>query len=307
MLFNRPATLVFIDTQSTLEPTEEMLDIVLSPAFYWCKRLSLPVKYLREVKQLLPSIFEETLPEGTYSYTAYSDGDDYVAFAYSDKMILDMLAQKGVKSSQINRVYFAQSEFDTLDTAVKLDDSAVMMAEKGVVIKVPSALTASAAAMNLEGHKLSRNNIELARYAHIADRKSLMLFASFMVVLTLLYTSEWLIVASKTSKISVEQSGVYAEHGLKSTRLQNEAVLKKLEKRYERQMALRAVSAKLLGVRLLKDEKIHSFERKGNSVYVSYAVASQKRANALKKGLAKEGMTIKDSYKKGILQLEVSL
>ncbi len=307
MLFNRPATLVFIDTQSTVEPTEEMLDIILSPAFYWVKRLSLPVKYLREVKQLLPSVFEETLPEGTYSYSAYSEGDEYLAFAYSDKMILDMLAEKGVKASQINRVYFAQSEFDRLDGTVKLDDSAVMMVEKGVVIKVPSIVSTSSAALDMTGHKLSKQSIELARYAHIADRRSLMLFASFMVVLALLYTSEWLIVASKTSQISDEQSEVYAKYGLKSTRLQNEAVLKKLEKRYERQMALRAVSSKLLGVTLQKDEKVHAFEHKGNSVHVSYAVASQKRADALKAELKKAGLAVKESYKKGILQLEVSL
>ena len=60
----------------------EKVNVILSPSLYWVKKLSLPVKYVREVKKLLPSIFEDTLPKGNYNYTAYKSGEDFFGFEH---------------------------------------------------------------------------------------------------------------------------------------------------------------------------------------------------------------------------------
>ncbi|MDQ7066925.1 MAG: hypothetical protein Q9M40_02365 [Sulfurimonas sp.] len=72
----------------------EKVSIILSPSLYWVQKLSLRVKYVREVKKLLPSIFEDMLPAGQYSYSAYKRGDDFFIFAYEDKAILKLLQDK---------------------------------------------------------------------------------------------------------------------------------------------------------------------------------------------------------------------
>ena len=85
MKFNTQLKTLFLDPHSEIEHTDEKVNIILSPALYWVKRQTLPVKYIRDAMKLLPSIFEESVPEGHYSYSAYKDGDTFVLFAYDDK------------------------------------------------------------------------------------------------------------------------------------------------------------------------------------------------------------------------------
>lgn len=307
MVFSRQGRVVFIDTDTVVEPTEEMLDIILSPSYYWVKRLQLPVKSVREVKKLLPSIFEDTLPEGKYSYDAYSEGESYIAYAYSDKEILNALGTKGIKPSQINRVYFAQSEFDTLEGAAKLGEEHVMTVQNGIVVKLPALFAPDAPELTLEEHKLSRSDIELTRYAHIADKKSQLLFAAFMGILIALFVSEWFIVTSKTATIEAEASEVFSSYGLKNTRLQNESVLKRLESDYARQMKLRSVTEKLLDVTLQKSEKVIMYELKGEKLVAEYLVDSEARAKAVIIELKRDALYFKERYNDGKLHVEVAL
>jgi hypothetical protein len=88
MKFRRDTTTLFLDPASKeqlIYDTSKKVNIILSPSLYWVKKMSLPVTNVREVKKLLPSIFEDSLPVGHYSYTAYKHGEDFMLFAYEDK------------------------------------------------------------------------------------------------------------------------------------------------------------------------------------------------------------------------------
>ena len=69
--FRSKAKAFFVDVNSPSYLLEAPVNVILSPSMYWVKRVTLPVKYLYEVKSLIPSLFEENLPEGKYSYSAY--------------------------------------------------------------------------------------------------------------------------------------------------------------------------------------------------------------------------------------------
>ena len=306
MAFNTKAKTVFIDTDSPIIVSEEQLDIVLSPAYYWVKRVTLPVKYLREVKKLLPSLFEDILPEGKYSYTAYRDGDAYMIFAYNDKAILDALSDKGIKSAQIRRIYFAQSEFSDLERPVSLGDD-ILVQQEGVIVKLPSLFAEGAVPMHLEGHKCSSHNVVLARYAHIADKSSLIWFMSFMVVLILLFGVEWGITNTKTAQIEAENSGVFEKYKLKSTMIQNEAVLQRLEKRYGEQVKIRTISKAVLGLRLGQGEKLERLDILESKVVVEISTASSGRVKALAMQLKRAGLNFKEQFSDSLLRLEMAL
>ena len=97
--FRSKADAFFVDTDSPACTLEGPVNVILSPSMYWVKRVKLPVKYLREAKSLIPSLFDENLPEGKYSYSAYKDGDSFLIFAYNDKEVLDRIAEKGIPSA----------------------------------------------------------------------------------------------------------------------------------------------------------------------------------------------------------------
>lgn len=290
MLFKNDAQTVFIDTATEPLQTEATLDIILSPAFYWVRRQKLPVRFLREAKKLAPSIFDDILPEGQYSYTAYKDGDAYLLFAYSDKEILQTLATKGIKPAQIKKVYFAQSEFDTLEVPLSIDDESVLGVHEGMVVKLPAALCEAGDSFDLATHKCSSHTVDLSRYAHIADRKSMIRFGSFMAVLTVLFAAELGIVTQKTETLQSQRDDLFAKYDLKRTMVQNEAILKRLNARYEEQTKLRKALFTMMQVRLGKKEYISKVEHKDNAIKVVYTVRSKARAGAVSAELKLGGL-----------------
>ncbi len=113
--FRSKAKAFFVDVDSPSYHLDESVNVILSPSMYWVKRVTLPVKYLREVKSLIPSLFEENLPDGKYSYSAYKDGDSFLIFAYNDKEVLDLL-------NRMRELYVFDVRKRVLKTAVFVDE-----------------------------------------------------------------------------------------------------------------------------------------------------------------------------------------
>lgn len=308
MGFNKTAQPLFIDLHTSVESgEEELFDLILSPSLYWVKRVSLPVKSLRDVKRLLPSLFEDTIPEGKYSYYAYEDQEAYLVFAYDDKKILDLLAKTGIASEQINEVYFAQSEFQEAEKAISIDENCVLDVQDRVVVKIPDTLVSSLEPLQLQEHSFSEHGIELARYTHIATTKSLVQFAVFMGALISIFALDWIVSTVKVSEFDAIPSELYAEHKLPATKVQNEAILATLQKQYEEQIKIRQLTAEVLNLKLQKSEYIRLYDLNGKKLSVEMKLASSKRASTVSKLLKRQNRLLKEEYKKGILRLEFEL
>lgn len=305
--FKSKARALFIDTDSPDYPLEGPVNIILSPSMYWVKRVSLPVKYLREVRALIPSLFEDNLPEGKYSYSAYRDGEEFLIFAYNDKELLDLIAEKGVASANINNVYLAQSEFDTLDAPVKISDKSVLSLQNGVVVKLPAAMAPDAAALDLEGHTFSKQTIHLTRFNQIADKKSQKVFASILGVLIVMFTSEWLITASKVSTILAKQEAVFSEHGLPSTSFQNEAIHAKLNTVFERQSRIREILNLTLAAKLKPGEQLEHIALEKSKIVIEVKCASEAAGAAALAPLKKRFKRTNTRYEDGTYFMEIPL
>lgn len=307
MLFNRPVQTVFIDTHTPPVESDATMDVILSPAYYWVKRQKLPVRYLREARKLLPSIFEDMLPEGSFSYEVYKQDDHFMLFAYSDKTILDLLHDKGVKPSQIRNIYLAQSEFDALETPLRIDGQTILAVRDGIVVKLPAAFSPESVPMDLSGHKGSPHAVTVTRYAHITGQGNMLRFGSLLGVLTLLLAVQWWIVADKTRMLEAKQAEVFARYDLKSTQMQNEAILESLESRYKSQEALRRAVQAVLGLRLAKDEHLSTFTVQGGLVKASWSIPGKERADAIAAELKKSGLNLTHRFREQTLEMEASL
>ena len=267
MDFRKTALTLFIDTHTSVDVNQgQMLNVILSPSFYWVKHLSIPVKSLSEAKKFLPSLFEDTVPKGKYSYYAYKDEDSYLIFAYDDKKILDALLEKGIHAEQINRVYFAQSEFDKLDEAIEVDEGFVLDIEDHVVIRLPKSFVESYKPLELKDHIFSERPIQLTRYAYIATQKSLKQFALFMGALIAIYMLDWVVSETKTSEFNDAPLGLYAEHDLPATTVQNEVIFQTLQERYDKQISIRQKTGKILNLELEKNEYIKLYDLQKNKL-----------------------------------------
>jgi len=235
----------------------EKLDIILSPSLYWVKKISLPVNNVREVIKLLPSIFEEFLPEGDYSYTAYKYEDEFFVFAYEDKKILKLFNDKGINSADVAGVYLAQSAFTHLEKPVKINDSQVMYAQEGVLVLTPLAWVNEYDELSLEETNLGKHKLNLQLFVSIVDKKSLYKIAAVFLALILVFVVEIFITSSKIDEINNAREELFTKYKLQSTMMQNRSTFKKYTKIYKQQTRLREEIQKLLNRKLKNSEHIN--------------------------------------------------
>ena len=308
MDFRKTGSPLFVDIHTLVNTQEEQIfDLILSPSFYWVKHITIPIKSTSELKKFLPSLFEDTVPQGKYSYYAYPDGDAYLGFAYDDKKILNLLSEKGIASEQINRVYFAQSEFQDTTEAISIDEDSVLDVEDHVVVKLPKELVKTAKPLDLDEHIFSKHAITLAKYTHIATTKSLIQFSLFMGALIAIYMLDLVVSQIKINEFESAPLELYAEHKLPETKIQNEVISETLLKQYKQQIKIREITAIILDLKLGKDEYIALYELKEKRLGVELRLDSSKKVSALLRSLKQQGLSPHEKHKNGLLTLEFAL
>lgn len=235
---------------------EERVDVVLSPALYWVKKLTLPVKYLREVKKLLPSIFEDILLAGEYNYYVYKEGESYIAFAYEDRAILELLEQKGVNASQVGDIYFAQSELGAIQTPLSIDATRALMSNEGIVVIVPLAWVESFEPLQSQMVLGSKHKITLSQFGHIIDKKTLYRLIALLSVFIIVFWIEIFTVQRHSGLVEAKKEELVSKYDLKPTMMQNNALLKKYENIHAKQIKLRDILAKVSSLKLAPDQKL---------------------------------------------------
>jgi len=310
MNFKAKHQTIFLDpnSQVTLSlQAKEKLNVVLSPSLYWVQKVSLPVKYVRDVKKLLPSLFEDILPEGSYSYSAYKSNDEFYIFAYEDKVILDTLTKQGVNVALVANVYFAQSELGDISQSKIVTQDESLYLKDGLLTMVPRSWVDSSETLNLKDIELSKHSITLQQFGHIVDNKSLYKIAAVVLVISLLILSEYIITSQKVSDIQDAKEKLFAKYKLKSTMFQNEAMFKKYNFIHKKQVNLRETVAIILGLKLNTDEKISILELKNARLNVVFSGVSKGQEQYIKKALKLKGLSFKDSFKADSWHVEIAL
>jgi hypothetical protein len=305
--FKRQFDTVFVDVNSADFELDESVNVILSPALYWVKKVTLPVKSLREVKPLLESLFEDILPEGRYSYTAYKEGDEYFIFAYEDKYILDVLAQKGIPFAKINKVYFAQSELASLEDAKKLNEEEIILVQDGVVILLPAKFSKTDEKLDLKDIDLSKHTIALKQFGHIVNEKSLYTIVALFFVMVLLVSSEYIITLNKIDKLQTQREVLFSKYKLKPTMIQNRSLLKRYERTYEAQIKLRKLMATVLSMHLKDGVRLKFVGYKNKKFKLQYMGMKKGQESYIESFFKNRGFTYSAQFKKDIWYVEFKI
>ncbi len=305
--FNQKYKIIFLDSSSSGLDIEEKVNVILSPALYWVKKLALPLKKASEAQKLLPSIFEETLPLGNYNYSVYKKGDDFFAFAYDDKMIIDELEDKGIAISNVANVYFAQSEFGFIEGAIKINETQSIFIKDDILILLPCSFVEESGDLNLDEITLSNHSITLAQFGHIVDNKSLYKIGAILVALIVLIVSELFITSSKLDDFSTKKEELFEKAKLQSTMFQNKAMLKKYTKIHTKQTRIREASSIVLSSKLKASEKLLKMTLKDKKLVAEYNLLSQGSINAIKKKLISNKIVFNIDKKKDNFIFEMKI
>jgi len=290
MNFNTKYKTYLLDPHAKRFALDEKVNLILSPSLYWVKKLSLPLKKASEAKKILPSLFEDTLPDGEYSYYVYKEGEDFFAFAYNDKEILELIEQKGLSASNIKNIYFAQSELGFIDGAKKINDTESIYNKDGIIILLPCCWIDEKGSLDLTNIEHSKHSITLTNYGHIVDLKSLYIVGAILFAFIVLLTGEYIITKQKADAIVAQKESEFTRKHLKATMFENKAILKKYTKEYTQQTKLRYAMGALLRVR---DVEIKSISLKKKSLVVLFEKLPQSAKMSLQKKLKMKKLSFK--------------
>jgi len=295
---------IFVDVNSSSFKLDKSVNIILSPSLYWVKKVALPVKSVREVKPLLESLFEENLPDGVYSYDVYKQDDEFVIFAYEDKVILNILHEKGISSAQINKVYLAQSELFKQESAKKISEDTILLVEDGIVVVLPSTFASFDEVLDVHDIKLSKNSIRLKQFSHLVNEKSLYTIAFIFFALIALVSTEYFITLKKNNISQTQRDALFIKNGLKPTMLQNRSMLKTYEKIYKSQTQLRQYMADLLSLHLKEKHKIKVITYKNKKLRVEFDGFKSGEEKYIKQQLKSKQCKFSAQYKNNIWYVE---
>ena len=305
--FNKQIDTIFLDKDSPEFMIKERVNVLISPSLYWVKKVSLPVKYVREVYALLPSLFEDILPKGIYSYSAYKSGDEFYIFAYDDKLILDTLSQKKISSSQIKNVYFAQSELSFIEKPVKINDMQSLYVKDEILMLVPSIWLKENRDLNLATLSLSKHKIILKQFSHIVNDKSLYTLIAIASVLLVLIATEYFITMDKITKTATMRDELFSKHKLKSTMFQNRAMLKKFSSIHSSQTHLRVYMGAILKIALKKERYLSLVEVKNKTLKVEFIGVKLGNESRIIRELKSKHLPFTSNVKDELLHLEFKL
>jgi hypothetical protein len=282
---------------------QQSYNIILSPTLYWVQKLSLPMKYVREVKKLLPSLFEDILPEGNYSYFAYKHDEQFIAFAYDDRAILSLLETKGIHAPSVAKVYFAQSLFDNISYALHIDTQSALIKKEGIWTQLPLTWVKEPQTISLENLEL-KHPVTLSSFTHIIDPKIFTRMSAIVLTFALLFFGEAFFMQQQTEHLLEQKSTLFEEYHLKATSMQNNALMKKYLSLHEKQTKLRQITAQLLSLKLPAQSSLTYIALKGKTLVATFNTKNSKEIFTLLRSLNLEYTTKEQTNK---LTIEVVL
>jgi hypothetical protein len=271
--------------------------VILSPEFYWVKKVKLPVKKERDALKLAPSLYEGFLPEGDYSYEVRKEGDDFIVLAYDKKRVSEALDEIFLHKKDIAEIYFAQDALRSVQECVAVNANAALSNMDSVIIQVPRACTNTEKTLYnaLDDAVLGKRKVKLSSFDNrLLSSGDLKIIALIVGMLLVAFVSEYIVYKKALSDLDTKRMQIITEHDLPRTSIQLKSIKKSLFKKFETQKAMRELLFTLSKITLKKGEYIESIEESNKEMLVKIHVLSKQREDEIKK-MFPANISIKES------------
>ncbi len=310
--FERPTGKIIFFTKNSPKYFTGDYSLILSPQFYWVKRVKLPVKSLYKAKKLAPSVFEGSLPENEeyfYEVEYEKERDTFIVIAYSKEYIYKSIREKIAPTAKIRGIYFAQYELGELKTCISIDKDISLGNVDGLLIQVPTACVQSddnvrkyLPKVNLSNKKIKIENLD-------DSSGGIENYVSYFVILGLFLLSQVFTYFAYSRDLSYydrKKDEIIAKYDLPKTSFQLNSIKKSMQKSLKEQKTIKNTMIKLDSIPLQNDEKYMDIVIKKD--IASFHIKTKKqRAEQLLAEFKKEFSVSSANFEDGILIVEVTL
>lgn len=300
---------IYYLTQNTPVQTSGQFCVILSPEFYWIKEVELPVKSVSAAKKLAESLFEGSLPSGTYAYDVSKSEKGFVLIAYDKDMISEKISETFTQDAKVSGIYFAQHEFTHLQECCGIDQYSSLINLNGLIMQVPRVCTESKKEIGsyLESITLSKHKITLNAFEDtVVEKKTVAMLAAGVALLLISNVIDWVGYANANSALEAQRSSIIAAYDLPPTSLQIKSIKDRLTKSFDTQKEIRDVLYAFNSIILKADEYIEHIEADAKVTTIVIKVMDEKRESEIKNMLAKSVKVLSSSYDNNKITLKIA-
>lgn len=307
-IFKNKSKTLFVSKTDKVEQ-RGAYSVILSPEFYWIKKVILPVKKEKEALKLAPSIYDGFLPSGEYSYEVRKVDDAFIMIAYSKKKISDELDKVIPYRSDIVDVYFAQDALSHIEECTEVDGKSALSNMDGIIIQVPRACTNTEVTLEemLEKVSLGKRKVTLSSFDNeLLSSKDISIIATIFTLLLLAFMSEYIVYKKAVIDLENQRAEIIDANDLPRTSIQLKSIKKSLNKKFKTQKRFREVLLAISKLRLKSGEYIQSIEESAKGATVEIMVTSGAREEEIKKMFPKDIMIQESSVRDNILKIRIA-
>ena len=218
---------IFLSTNSRVFENSKV-DIILSPEFYWVRIFEIPVKNIFQVKQIIPTLFEDLIDENEdLSYQVIKlEENKYLCFAYINQKIFEAIKESGLNLSLVNRVYFAQNECKEFSQFF-IDGKSFLYTNDGILVKVPNEVITKSLDLKevINSINLSSNRVDIKLYNNFLTPKQINVVLLFCLVLLVLNFSKYFSYSNEISKIDEKIENLKKINNLPTSMIQIDSII----------------------------------------------------------------------------------
>lgn len=309
-LFRSNVTPLFLHKETA--PREEgEYRVILSPQFYWVKKVSLPVKRVSDAKRLAESVFEGALPAGTFSYEVVkADDGDFIVIAYDREAITQLLSEKFIKNARVKSVHFAQLACKALDTCCSVDDASSLVNINGLLMQIPRNCTDPKLEIGeyLKSVKPGSDRVKLGSLdVEVVDRRTFAMMVAALLLFLAAFGIEYFDYKKGISRLEETKTALIHKYDLPPTTMQLESIKNRLFKTYKTQKRIRETLAAIAKLPLQKDEYIKLLDIDDKTAKIEIALSDPKREAALKSLLAKNYKILESAVHDNTLTVKIAV
>ncbi len=309
-LFHAKTTPFFLHKNAKPQTGGEF-DVILSPQYYWVKKVALPVKKVSDARKLAESVFEGSLPEGEYSYEVSKAADgDFILIAYDRKNIAEVIDTTFVEKAKVKHVYFAQFACRDLDSCCSIDETGSLVNLDNLLMHIPRNCTDPKLSVDdyLQGKKLTGPQVKLGSLdVEVVDRRTFALMATaaglFLIALGIGYADY----KHAASQLEEQKQALIQKYDLPPTTMQLESIRKRLLKTYKTQKRIREALYQLSGVTLPEHASVKNLDIDSKSADVAITLSKPEQAEALKSQFAQKFKVLDSSVDANTLHIKIAV
>lgn len=215
-------------TKDFNENINEPVDVILSPQYYWIKKIDIPIKSLKDAKKIAKSLFK--LDEG-YIYDAFELDGKF--FAYAIKKDLNI----NIDKKYINSLRLAQTELYGFDK-INVSDNHSIQKIDDLLFCFPYVQDAEHIDDIIPKLSLSKHTVNLYNRIKI-DKSVLITLAVIFFFINAAFLLNYIKNSNTLKQIEAKKENLIKKYRLPATTFQLDSILNSLKKEDIKQSKIR--------------------------------------------------------------------